>query len=179
MGMDIASKLLQQRIVIISGPIYEELSTSVINQLLYLKNSSKDKVTIIIKSVGGSVYEGLGIYDVMQSLKKSGIIVQTIGCGMCMSMGSFLISGGSKGYRKVYPNCTTMIHQPSGGTDGQVTDMLILVNEANRLKTLLTELYIKNGAISNIAEYMERDLYLTPDKAIELGLVDEIYEQID
>ena len=137
MGLDLASKLLQQRIIMLDEAIDSYVASQVITQLIYLKSVSKDPITIFMNGPGGSVYDGLGIYDMMQSIKKEGIIVKTRGIGCAMSMHSFLLSAGSKGERKVYKNMTIMIHQPSGGTQGQVTDMKILVEEADRLKTNL------------------------------------------
>lgn len=173
-GLDLASKLMQERIIMLDEEITDHFANQVIIQLLYLKSTSKDPITIFINGPGGSVYDGLGIYDMIESCKKDGIIIKTRGIGFACSMQSFLLSAGTKGERKVYPNCTIMIHQPSGGTRGQVTDIIITANEALRLKELLTNEYIKNGAVDSIREMMERDCWLNAEKAIELGLIDGI-----
>lgn len=178
MGLDLASKLMQDRIVIIDEEITDYFSSQIITQLIYLKHNTDLKnplpITIIIKSPGGSVYDGLGIYDMIENLKSSGIIIKTRGIGMCASMGSFLLSSGSPGERKVYPNTTIMIHQPSGGVSGQISDIEIMANEGKYLKDLLFNLYIKHGANPIIKELGDRDTWLRPNKAIELGLIDDI-----
>lgn len=174
MGLDLASKLMQDRIIMLDEEIDDEFTSQVITQLLYLKNISKDPITMFVNGPGGSVYSGLGIYDMMENVKASGIIVKTRGIGVAASMQSFLLSAGTKGERKVFPNCTIMIHQPSMGAIGQVTDIEISYNEGQRLKDKLTNLYIKHGAVPNLSEFMERDNWLTAEKALDLGLIDGI-----
>lgn len=174
MGLDLASKLMQDRIIMLDEPIYEEFASQVITQLVYLKNISKDPITMFVNNPGGSIYAGLGIYDMMENVKASGITIKTRGIGIAASMASFLLSAGSKDERKVFPNCTIMIHQPLMGAYGQVTDVKITYEEGQRLKDKLTNLYIKHGAVPNLGEFMERDSWLTAEKALQLGLIDDI-----
>lgn len=174
MGLDLASKLMQDRIIMLDEEINDEFGSQIITQLLYLKNINKDPITIFVNGPGGSVYAGLGIYDMMENVKKSGIIIKTRGIGVAASMQSFLLSAGSPGERKVFSNCTIMIHQPSMGSYGQVTDVKISYEEGQRLKDKLTNLYIKHGAVTNLGELIERDNWLTAEKALELGLIDDI-----
>lgn len=174
MGLDLTSKLLQDRIIMLDEPISSEFASNVILQLLYLKNKSKEPVTIFVNGPGGGVYAGLGIYDMIENLKSSGIIVKTRGIGIAASMQSLLLSSGSPNERKVYFNTTIMIHQPSGGAEGQVTDLGINYKESQRLKEKLTNIYIKHGASEKIKDLMERDCWLTAEQAIELGLIDGI-----
>ena len=174
MGLDLASKLMQDRIIMLDEEISDDFASQVITQLLYLKNISKDPITMFVNNLGGNVYAGLGIYDMMENVKASGIIIKTRGIGVAASMGSFLLSAGSPGERKVFPNCTIMIHQPLMGAAGQVTDVKITYEEGQRLKDKLTDLYIKHGAVSNLGEFMERDNWLTAEKALDLGLIDGI-----
>ena len=174
MGLDIASKLLQDRIIMLDEVISDDFASNIIVQLLYLKSKSKEPITIFVNGPGGSVYAGLGIYDMIENLKNSGIIIKTRGIGIAASMQSLLLSVGSPGERKVYPNCTIMIHQPSGGAEGQVTDLGINYKEVQRLKEKLTDIYIKHGASEKIKDLMERDCWLTSERAIELGLIDGI-----
>ena len=174
MGLDLASKLMQDRIILLDEEISDEFASQVITQLLYLKNTSKDPIIMFVNNPGGGVYAGLGIYDMMENVKAAGIIIKTRGIGLAASMASFLLSAGSKGERKVFPNCTIMIHQPLMGAAGQVTDVKITYEEGQRLKDKLTNLYIKHGAVSNLGEFMERDKWLEANEALELGLIDGI-----
>jgi len=174
MGLDLASKLMQDRIIILDEPIYDEFASQVITQLLYLKNISKDPITMFVKGPGGSIYDGLGIYDMMENVKASGVIIKTRGIGIAASMQSFLLSAGSPGERKVFPNCTIMIHQPSMGAVGQVTEVEIAYKEGQRLKDRLTDLYIQHGADPKVRELMDRDKWLTAQESLELGLIDGI-----
>ena len=174
MGLDLASKLMQDRIIMLDEPINDEFASQIITQLLYLKSISKDPITIFIKGPGGYIYPGLGIYDMIQNTKKSGIIVKTRGIGWAASMQSVLLSSGSPGERKVFPNTSIMIHQPSGGSEGKVTDMKIDYEENQRLKDKLIDIYIKHGASEEIKDLMERDYWMIPERAIELGLIDGI-----
>lgn len=176
MGLDLASKLLQDKIVMIDEPITEEFASNIIVQLIYLKNKLKkgDEITIIVNGPGGLIYYGLGIYDMIESIKSVGIIVKTRGIGLAASMQSLLLSVGSPGERKIYPNTTIMIHQPSSGTQGTVTDMKIDFKEAERLKEKMYNIYIKHGASKEIKELMERDCWLDGEQAVKLKLIDGI-----
>jgi ATP-dependent Clp protease protease subunit len=174
MGLDLASKLMQDRIIMLDEVIDDEFASQVITQLLYLKNISKDPITMFVKGPGGSIYDGLGIYDMMENVKASGVIIKTRGIGIAASMQSFLLSAGSPGERKVFPNCTIMIHQPSMGAVGQVTEVEIAYKEGQRLKDRLTDLYIQHGADPKVRELMDRDKWLTAQESLELGLIDGI-----
>ena len=178
MGLDLASKLMQEKIIMLDEEITEEFASQVITQLLYLKSiaavKNPEAITIFVNNPGGSIYAGLGIYDMIENVKAAGITIKTRGIGLAASMGSFLLSAESKGERKVFPNCTIMIHQPLMGAAGQVSDVKITYEEGQRLKDKLTNLYIKHGAVSNLSEFMDRDNWLTAEKAIELGLIDGI-----
>lgn len=176
MGLDITSKLFQQKIVMVDEPIYDDFASQLITQLMYLKSTTEkgETITLIVNGPGGHIYQALGIYDVIQSIKKKGIIVSTIGTAYACSAQSLILASGSKGYRKAYPNTTIMIHQPSGGVEGQATDIVITANEIIRLKELLTNIYIEHGAVETVKDLMERDCWLTAEKAVEIGLIDEI-----
>lgn len=174
MGLDLTSKLMQDRIIMLDEPITEQFASSIITQLLYLKSVSKDPITIFVKGPGGLVYDGLGIYDMIEYVKASGVIIKTRGIGIAASMQSFLLSAGSPGERKIFPNCTIMIHQPSMGAFGQVSEVEISYKEGQRLKDKLTNLYIKHGADPKIKELMDRDKWLDSNEALELGLIDGI-----
>lgn len=174
MGLDLASKLMQDRIIMLDEVIDDEFASQVITQLLYLKNIGKEPITMFVKGPGGSVYDGLGIYDMMENVKASGIVIKTRGIGIAASMQSFLLSAGTKGERKVFPNCTIMIHQPSMGAVGQVTDVEIAYKEGQRLKDRLTDLYIQHGADLQVKDLMDRDKWLTAQESLELGLIDGI-----
>lgn len=174
MGLDITSKLMQNRIIMLDEEISPELASSIITQLLYLKTISKEPITMFVNGPGGGIYAGLAIYDMMENVKASGIIIKTRGIGVAASMQSFLLSAGSPGERKVFPNCTIMIHQPNMGAIGQVTEVEIAYKEGQRLKDKLTDLYIQHGADSKVKELMDRDKWLEPNEALELGLIDGI-----
>jgi ATP-dependent Clp protease protease subunit len=173
-ALDLPSKLLQSRIIFLSTDVNWFSSSSIVSQILYLVNQSKEKITIYINSPGGSVYDGLGIRDMIEWAKNKGVIVETIVVGLAASMGALLASSGTKKYRKALPSSSLMVHQPSGGTDGTVTDMKIHIAEADRLKSLLNTIMTQNTGNPDIVEQMERDKWLTPQQAIDLGLIDEI-----
>ena len=171
---DLISLLLKERIIIINGEINDELASIVTSEILYLSALSKEeKITIYINSPGGSVTSGLVIYDVM---KNSTCIIETIGLGICASMGAFLLSSGSIGHRYCYPNCEVMIHQPLGGFEGQVTDMDIMNKRYLYLKSKLTSLLsLHTGQkIEKIASDTERNYFMTAYEAKEYGLIDKI-----
>ena len=178
MGLDLVSKLMQDRIIMLDEEITEEFASQVITQLLYLKNTATVKnpeaITIFVNGPGGSIYAGLGIYDMIENVKAAGITIKTRGIGIAASMQSFLLSAGTKGERKVFPNCTIMIHQPLMGAIGQVTEVEIAYKEGQRLKDKLTDLYIQHGADPRVKELMDRDKWLEPNEALELGLIDGI-----
>ena len=143
-------------------------------QLLHLANEDPDKdIQLYINSPGGSVYDGLAIYDTMQYIKPD---VQTIGIGLQASMGAFLLSSGAKGKRFVLPNARVMIHQPSSGTQGMVTDQEISLRESVRMKELLAKVIAKNTGqkLDKVKADMERDHWMSADEAVKYGLADEM-----
>ena len=172
---DIYSRLLEDRIIFISGEITDETANTVVAQLIYLeaKDSSKD-ISLYINSPGGSVTAGLAIYDTMNYIKCD---VSTICVGMAASMGAFLLSSGTKGKRYVLPNSEVMIHQPLGGASGQATDIVITANHIQKIKEKLTEILAENSGkpYEKVAADCERDNYMSAQEALEYGLVDKIF----
>lgn len=171
---DLFSLLLKERIIVITGEINDDLAHIVLSELLYLSAiSSEDKITIYINSPGGNVTSGFAIYDAMKACKCP---IETIGAGICASMGAFLLSAGSKGYRKAYSNCEIMIHQPLGGYSGQVTDMDIMNKQFLHLKNRLIELLSEHTGQTKekIALDTERNYFMTSEEAKEYHLIDEI-----
>ena len=173
---DIFSRLLKERIVFITGPISDEMSTVVIAQLLFLEAENPDKsISVYINSPGGMVTSGLAIYDTIQYIRPK---VSTMCVGQAASMGSLLLSSGAKGHRFSLPNARIMVHQPSGGFQGQATDIEIHAKEILDLKDRLNHIYGKHTgqSVKKISEMLERDKFLNPIEAKELGLIDEIVE---
>lgn len=171
---DIYSRLLKDRIVFLGEPVNEHTANIIIAQLLFLDNEdSKKDIFFYINSPGGSVYDALAIYDTMQFIKSD---VQTVGVGMQASAAAFLLSSGAKGKRMLLPNATVMIHQPSSGTRGKVTDMEIDLKETLRLKHQLNKIMAKNTGqpIEKIHDDMERDKWLSALEAKEYGIVDTV-----
>ena len=171
---DIYSRLLKDRIIMLSGPIYDNVANSVIAQLLFLDAQDPEKdIFIYINSPGGSVSAGLAIYDTMNFIKAD---VQTIVLGMAASMGSFLLSAGTKGKRFALPNAEIMIHQPLGGAQGQATEIEIaarhILNTRERLNKILAE---NTGQdIEIIEKDTDRDNFMSAEEAKEYGLIDEV-----
>jgi|TARA_B100000959_G_scaffold287559_1_gene374005 ATP-dependent Clp protease protease subunit len=173
---DIYSRLLKDRIIFLTGPIDDHVAASVCAQLLFLESVSKDKtISMYIQSPGGLVSAGLAIYDTMQYIKPE---VSTVCIGQAASAGSLLLMAGAKGKRIALPNSKIMIHQPSGGFRGQATDMEIHVKDIMETKKRLNELYVKhcNKDIDTVNAAMERDNFMTPEQAMEFGLIDKIEE---
>ena len=174
-SFDIYSRLLRDRIVFLNGEVNDESANLVIAQLLFLESENPDKdISLYINSPGGSVYAGLGIYDTMQFIKPD---VQTICVGLAASMGAFLLAAGEKGKRFSLPNSRIMIHQPSGGSRGMASDIQIQANEildlTGRPNAILAE---RTGqSIERIAEDTDRDNFMSPQQALEYGLIDRIY----
>ena len=174
--MDIYSLLLEERIIILNGEIDDNLSMNIVAQLLYLynKNSTKD-INLYINSPGGSITAGMAIYDTINFIKCD---VNTIGLGMCASMGAFLLSSGKKGKRYALKNTEIMIHQPLGGAKGQVSDISIvtkrLIAIKNKINTILAT--NTNKDLKQIEIDCERDYYMTSQEAKEYGLIDFIIE---
>ena len=171
---DIYSRLLKDRIVFLGEDVNEHTANLVVAQMLFLESQDPKKdIIFYINSPGGSVYDGMAIYDTMQFVKCD---VQTVGIGVQASMGAFLLSSGAKGKRYMLPHATTMIHQPSSGTRGKVTDMEIDLKEGLRLKKQLNEILAKNTGqkISKIEQDVERDYWMTAEESKKYGLIDEI-----
>jgi ATP-dependent Clp protease protease subunit len=173
-AFDIYSRLLKDRIVFLGEEVNEHTANLIVAQLLFLAGEdSKKDIMFYINSPGGSVYDGMAIYDTMQYIKPD---VQTIGIGLQASMGAFLLSSGTKGKRYVLPNSRVMIHQPSSGTKGKVTDQEISLRESIRVKKLLNEILAKNTGqkIGKIEKDVDRDFWMDAKEAINYGLADKI-----
>jgi ATP-dependent Clp protease, protease subunit len=173
-SFDIYSRLLNERIVFIGTPIEDETANLVVAQLLHLESEDPDKdISIYVNSPGGSVYAGLAIYDTMQFIKPD---VRTICFGIAMSAGSLLLTGGAAGKRMALPNSRILIHQPSGGFQGQSADIEIHAREILELRARLEEIYSHHTgqAVERIHEDMERDRYMTSAQARDYGLIDGV-----
>ncbi|HSX43429.1 MAG TPA: ATP-dependent Clp protease proteolytic subunit [Candidatus Saccharimonadales bacterium] len=175
---DIYSRLLKDRIVFLGGEVNEASANTIVAQLLFLQaEDAKKDIFLYINSPGGSVYDGMAIFDTMQYVTND---VQTVGIGVQASMGAFLLSSGTKGKRFLLPNSTVMIHQPSSGTRGKITDQEIDLREGLRLKKLLNEILAKNTGqpLERIHEDMERDKWMNAQEALKYGLVDKVVNDI-
>ncbi len=173
-GYDIYSRLLEDRIIFLGEEVNEATANVVVAELIHLANEDPNKdIQLYINSPGGSVYDGLAIYDTMKYIKPD---VQTIGIGLQASMGAFLLSSGTKGKRFVLPNARIMIHQPSSGTQGKVTDQEISLRESIRLKERLAEMMAKNTGqkLAKVKTDMERDFWMSGEEAVKYGLIDEV-----
>ena len=173
-AFDIYSRLLTERIIFLGEQVNEHTANIVVAQMLHLAYTDPKKdIKLYINSPGGSIYDGMAIYDTMQYITPD---VQTIGIGLQASMGAFLLSSGAKGKRFALPHSKIMIHQPSSGTQGKVTDMEIDLKEGIAIKEMLAELLAKNTGhkLSKIKIDMERDYWMTADEAKAYGLVDEV-----
>ncbi|MDX6681092.1 MAG: ATP-dependent Clp protease, protease subunit [Solirubrobacteraceae bacterium] len=173
-SFDIYSRLLNERIVFLGQPIDDEIANLVVAQLLHLEAADPDRdISLYVNSPGGSVYAGLAIYDTMQAI---GPDVQTICCGIAMSMGALILTAGAPGKRRTLPNGRMLIHQPTGGYQGQSSDIEIHARETIALRARLDELYAKHTGRSaeQIHDDSDRDRYMTPEEAVEYGLVDSI-----
>ena len=171
---DIYSRLLKDRIIFLSDEVNDTTASLVVAQLLFLEAEDPDKdIYLYINSPGGSVTAGMAIYDTMQYIKPD---VCTVCIGMAASMGAFLLSSGAKGKRFALPNSEIMIHQPSGGTNGQVTDMEIHVKRIIAMKQKLNEILSENTGqpIERVKEDTERDNFMTANEAKEYGIIDEV-----
>ncbi len=173
-AFDIYSRLLAERIIFLGTPVDDQIANLIIAQLLHLESEDPEKdVMIYINSPGGSVYAGLAIYDTMQFIKPD---VQTICIGIAMSMGSMLLAGGAEGKRMALPNARILIHQVSGGFQGQGTDIEIQAREVIGLKRRLEDIYAKHTGKSQeqISHDMERDFFMSPQEATEYGIIDTV-----
>ena len=174
---DIYSRLLKERIIFLGDEVNPHTAGLVVAQILFLEAEDPDKdIHFYIDSPGGSVTDGMAIYDTMQYVKCD---VSTICIGMAASMGAFLLAGGTKGKRMILPNAEVMIHQPSGGTQGQATEIQIAAEHIIRTKKKLNEILAKNTGqpVEKIAEDTERDNWLSAEEALEYGIVDKIIEK--
>jgi len=172
-SFDIFSKLLKDRIIFITGEIDDNLSNSIVAQLLYLDSISHDDIFIYINSPGGSVSSGLAIYDTMNFVKSD---VSTVCVGIAASMGAFLLSSGKKGKRLILPNADVMIHQVLGRSEGQASDIKIATDRILDLKKRLNSILAKNTgkSIKTVEKDTDRDNYLNANEAIKYGIVDRI-----
>ncbi|MBA3326756.1 MAG: ATP-dependent Clp protease proteolytic subunit [Solirubrobacterales bacterium] len=171
---DIYSRLLNERIIFCGSPIDDQIANLIVAQLLHLESSDPDKdISMYINSPGGSIYAGLAIYDTMHFIKPD---VQTICCGIAMSMGSLLLTGGTKGKRFSLPNSRILIHQPSAGFEGQSTDIEIHMLEILKTRKRIDEIYAHHTGRPEEEVHldMERDRFFTPEQALEYGLIDRI-----
>ena len=174
---DIYSRLLKERIIFLTGQINDNVASLVTAQLLFLEaEDPKKEIYLYINSPGGLVTAGLGIYDTMQYVKPD---ISTLCIGQAASMGSFLLAAGTKGKRFSLPNSRVMVHQPSAGFQGQVTDIEIHANEVSSLKKRLNEIYSKHTGktVDEVKAALERDNFMTADAAKAFGLIDEVVEK--
>ena len=173
---DIYSRLLKERIIFVAGPVHDGMATLIVAQLLHLEaeNPSKE-ISMYINSPGGVVTSGLSIYDTMQYIRPR---VSTLVIGQAASMGSLLLTAGEKDMRFSLPNSRIMVHQPSGGYQGQATDILIHARETERLKKRLNEIYVKHTGndYDTVVSALERDNFMEPEEAKKWGLIDQIVE---
>lgn len=176
-AFDIYSRLLNERVIFLGEEVNSHTANVVVAQLLHLAYENPDEdIKLYINSPGGSVYDGLAIYDTMNFIKPD---VQTIGIGLQASMGAFLLSAGAKGKRAVLPNARVMIHQPSSGTRGKITDQEIDLREGLLLKEKLAKILSENTGqdFEKLKNDMERDYWMSAEEAVEYGLVDKIIKQ--
>jgi ATP-dependent Clp protease protease subunit len=176
-AFDIFSRLLKERIVFITGPIEDGMSTLVIAQLLFLEaENPKKEIAMYINSPGGVVTSGLAIYDAMQFIRPP---VSTLCIGQAASMASLLLASGHKDMRFALPNARIMLHQPSGGFQGQATDIMLHAQEILNVKKRLNEIYVKHTgqALKKIEDALERDYFLTSDMAKEWGVIDKVIDK--
>ena len=174
---DIYSRLMKDRIIMLSGVVEENMANIITAQLLFLESQSPDTdITLYINSPGGSVTAGMSIYDTMNFVKCD---ISTVVMGQACSMGSLLASAGTKGKRFILPNSRHMIHQPVGGASGQATDVEIQAKELLRWKKVLTEIYVKTTGkdYATLESDMERDNFMTADEAVAYGLADKIVDK--
>ena len=176
-AFDIYSRLLKERVVFVVGPIDDMMANLVVAQLLFLESENPDKdIHLYINSPGGVITAGLSIYDTMRFIKPD---IATMCIGQAASMGSFLLSAGTKGKRYALPNSRIMIHQPSGGTQGQATDIEIQAREILYLRERLNKMYSEHTgqSVEKIARDVERDFFMSAETAKEYGLIDQILVQ--
>jgi ATP-dependent Clp protease protease subunit len=175
---DIYSRMLRDRVILLEGEVHDQLANLVVAQLLYLESEADKDISVYINSPGGSVTDGMAIYDAIQFIKPD---VQTIVMGQACSMGSLLAQAGAKGKRYMLPNARHMIHQPSGGARGQATDMEIQVREILAMKKSLTQIYVDHNSVGKtydeLAKDMERDFFMSATEAVAYGLADFVLKK--
>ena len=177
-AFDIYSRLLNERIIFLGEEVNEHTANIIVAQLLYLAyDDPTADISLYINSPGGSVYDGMAIYDTMQLIKPD---VATYGIGLQASMGAFLLSSGAKGKRYCLPHAKVMIHQPSSGPRGKVTDMEIDLRESLEVKEMLAKILAKNTGqkLAKVKADMERDYWMSPDEALKYGLIDEVIKKL-
>ena len=175
-SMDIFSRLLNDRIIVLSDEVNSQTASLVVAQLLFLEGQDNEKdINLYINSPGGSVTDGMAIYDTMQYIKCD---VSTVCIGMAASMGAFLLAGGTKGKRYALPHSTIMIHQPSGGAKGQATEIEIVAEQILKTKHMLNSILAQNTGqtLETIARDTERDNYMTAQEAMDYGLIDSVIQ---
>ena len=173
---DIFSRLLKERIVFVSGPVHDEMATVIVAQLLFLEaDNPKKEISMYINSPGGVVTSGMSIYDTMRYIRPP---VSTVCVGQAASMGSLLLAGGAPGMRYALPNARIMVHQPSGGFQGQASDIERHAKEILQLKRRLNEIYVEHTGrkIEDVETALDRDTFMTAQEAKDWGLIDEIVE---
>ncbi len=176
-AFDIYSRLLKERIIFLTGPVYDEVAALICAQLLFLEAENPDKeISFYINSPGGVVTAGMAIYDTMQYIRAP---VATLCIGQAASMGSLLLTAGAKGKRFCLPNARVMVHQPSGGFQGQASDIEIHAREILTLRKRLNEIYVKHTGqdLKVIEDALERDRFMSADDAQKFGLVDQVVEE--
>lgn len=176
-AFDIYSRLLQERIIFLTGPVYDQVASLISAQLLYLESVNPSKeISFYINSPGGVVSAGLAIYDTMQYIRCP---VSTVCLGQAASMGSLLMAGGEKGKRYALPNSRIMVHQPSGGAQGQASDIEIQAREILELRKRLNEIYKEHTGrtLEEIEQRLERDSYMSPEEAKLFGIIDEVVQR--
>jgi ATP-dependent Clp protease, protease subunit len=174
---DLPSRLLRERIIFINSPIDDQVSASICMQLMFLEaENPKKEIAIYINSPGGSVTSGMAIYDTMQFIRPK---ISTTVMGQAASMGSLLLCAGDKDMRFALPHASVMVHQPSGGYQGQVTDIMIHARNVEAMKGRLNEIYVKHTGrtIKEIEDALERDNFMTAEQAVAFGLVDKILDK--
>ena len=174
---DIYSRLLKERILFITGPVEDGMATLVVAQLLFLEaENPKKEINMYINSPGGLVTAGLGIYDTMQFVRPP---VSTLCMGQAASMGSLLLAAGEPELRFALPNARIMVHQPSGGFQGQATDIMLHAQEILNMKKRLNDIYVKHTGmpLKKIEEALERDYFLTPEMAKDFGIIDKVLQR--
>ena len=176
-SFDIFSRLLKERIIFVSGPVHDGMSTLIVAQLLFLEaeNPKKD-ISMYINSPGGVVTAGMAIYDTMQYIRPKD---STLCVGQAASMGSLLLAAGEKGMRFALPNARVMVHQPSGGFSGQASDIALHAKEILELKDRLNKIYVKHCSqkLSTVEDALDRDNFMTAEEAKDWGLIDEIVQK--